>query len=53
MLSQKKMVAGLQKIDIPGTVCKECVQCKQTRGSFHRDTDLNDVASLLLWIRMN
>ncbi|XP_047181944.1 uncharacterized protein LOC124848335, partial [Vigna umbellata] len=34
MLSQKKMVTGLPKVDIPGTVCKECVQCKQTRGSF-------------------
>ncbi|XP_014524367.1 uncharacterized protein LOC106780582 [Vigna radiata var. radiata] len=27
MLGQKKMVIDLPKVDIPGTVCRECVQC--------------------------
>ncbi|XP_052726845.1 uncharacterized protein LOC128194777 [Vigna angularis] len=30
------MVIGLPKMNIPETVCKECVQCKQTRGVFQK-----------------
>lgn len=35
-LSQKSMVSGLPKEENPKTVCKECVQCKQTKSSFQK-----------------
>lgn len=36
LLGQKGMVNGLPKVKVPKTVCKECVQWKQTRGSFQK-----------------
>jgi len=33
-LIQRTMVKGLLVVNILETVCQECVQCKQTRGSF-------------------
>jgi len=35
-LSKGSMVKGLPQISIPDTVCKECIQSKQTRGSFQK-----------------
>jgi len=34
LLSKGLMVKGLPQSSIPNTVCKECIQYKQTRGSF-------------------
>lgn len=35
-LSKDSMVNGLPLMQIPDTVWRECVQCKQTRGSFKK-----------------
>jgi len=33
-LSKDSMVIGLPLVKVPENVCRECVQCKQTRESF-------------------
>jgi len=35
-LSKSSMVNGLPQVKIPETVCRECIQCKQTKGSFKK-----------------
>jgi len=35
-LSKDSMVKGLSLVKVPENVCRECVQCKQTRGSFSK-----------------
>jgi len=35
-LNEKKIVRGLPPIKIPEEVCRECIQCKQTRPKFQK-----------------
>ncbi|GAU26253.1 hypothetical protein TSUD_224440 [Trifolium subterraneum] len=37
MMSNKSVVSGLPKIQIPNEVCEDCVQSKQHRDSFNKD----------------
>ncbi|GAU50018.1 hypothetical protein TSUD_331710 [Trifolium subterraneum] len=37
MMSNKSMVSGLPKIQVPNEVCEDCVQSKQHRDSFNKD----------------
>jgi len=34
LLKNQNMVEGLPELEAPGDVCKECVECKQTKRSF-------------------
>jgi len=36
LLEHGKMVRGMPKIEVPQYMCKECIQCKQTRKSFSK-----------------
>jgi len=36
LLKTQNMVEGLPKLEVPGYVCKECVECKQTKRSFSK-----------------
>ncbi|GAU15418.1 hypothetical protein TSUD_44550 [Trifolium subterraneum] len=37
MMSNKSIVSGLPKIQVPNEVCEDCVQSKQNRDSFNKD----------------
>ncbi|GAU31479.1 hypothetical protein TSUD_386430 [Trifolium subterraneum] len=37
MMSNKSMVSGLPKIQVPNEVCEDCVQSKKHRDSFNKD----------------
>ncbi|GAU20588.1 hypothetical protein TSUD_297610 [Trifolium subterraneum] len=37
MMSNKSMVSGLPKIQVPNEVCEDCVQSKQHRDSFNKN----------------
>jgi len=45
-LGKDHLVIGLPSIKIPEEVCRECVQCKQTRGSFMRKLPLKTAEKL-------
>ena len=36
LLTSHKMVEGLPQIVVPNDVCKECIECKHTRGNFNK-----------------
>ncbi|XP_047179813.1 uncharacterized protein LOC124846575 [Vigna umbellata] len=46
LLGQGKMVNGLSNVEIPDTICRKCVQCKQTRGSFQKNLPQRSVEKL-------
>jgi len=51
-LNQGTMVNGLPQVNIPETVGKDCVQCKQTRGNFQKFVPQKTKAGCCVFRRM-